>query len=77
MDPNAAWRELLAAVDSGDGDRLLETATALAGWLDQRGFPPDTTGGVVNHSDWNRRIARFACDVAIDMASRPLPHTQE
>ena len=77
MDPNAAWRELLAAVESGDSDRLLETAAALAGWLDQWGFPPDTTGGVVKHSDWSRRIARFACDVAIVMASRRLPHPQE
>ena len=77
MDPNAAWRELLAAVESGDGDRLLDTATALAGWLDRRGFPPDTSSGVVTSPDWNRRIARFACDVAIDMASRRLPHTQE
>lgn len=77
MDPDAAWQGLLAAVESGDGDRLLDTATALAGWLDRRGFPPDTSGGVVTSPDWNRRIARFACEVAIDMASRQRPQTQE
>ena len=69
MDPNAAWRELLAALESGDRDRVLETAAALTGWIDRGGFPPNTTG-VVTDPEWNRRIARHACQVAIDMVSR-------
>ena len=71
MDPNAAWRELLAALESGDRARLLDAAAALAGWLDWGGFPPDTSAGAVTHPDWHRQIARHACWVAIDMASRP------
>jgi len=69
MDPDAAWSGLLAALESGDRDRVLETAAALAGWIDRGGFPPNTTG-VVTDPEWNHRIARYACEVAIDMASR-------
>jgi len=39
MDPDAAWSGLLAALESGDRDRVLETAAALAGWIDRGGFP--------------------------------------
>ena len=70
MDPNAAWRELLAALESGDRARVLDAAAALAGWLDRGGFPPDTTAGAVTNPDWHRRIAHHACRVAIEMASR-------
>lgn len=69
MDPDAAWRALLAALESGDRDRVLETAAALAGWLGRGGFPPDTTGTVTS-PEWHRRIAECACRVAIDIASR-------
>lgn len=69
MDPDAAWQGLLAALESGDRDRVLETAAALAGWLDRGGFPPSATG-IVTDPEWNRRITRHACQVAIDMASR-------
>ena len=70
MDPDAAWSGLLAALESGDRDRVLETAAALTGWIDRGGFPPDTTAGAVTNPDWHRRIARHACRVAIEMASR-------
>ncbi len=71
MDPNATWRDLLAALESGDRARLLDAAAALARWLDGGGFPPDTAAGAVTNPAWHRRIARHACRVAIDMASRP------
>jgi hypothetical protein len=70
MDPNAAWRELVAALESGDRAHLLDAASALAGWLDRGGFPPDTSSGAVTNPEWHRRIARHACRVAIEMASR-------
>lgn len=64
MDPDSAWQHLLAAVESGDRAAVLESATVLAGWLDRRGFPPDTSGGVVTDPTWNRQIAFYACQVA-------------
>jgi len=68
MDPDTAWRRLLAAIESGERAAVLESATALAGWLERGGFPPDTTGGVVTDPTWNRQIVLYACQLALSWA---------
>ena len=66
MDPQAAWRDLIAAYAEGDWHRLIDVADGLLAWLDRGGFPPDT-GTLTQEiepdrtADWNRAIARSAC----------------
>lgn len=44
MDPDAALKELLDAVEAGDCDRVRELADGLRHWLSQGGYPPKTLG---------------------------------
>lgn len=40
MDPNAAWAELIQALNSGDLAGGIDIATDLRTWLNRGGFPP-------------------------------------
>jgi hypothetical protein len=44
MDPNATWRELLAAYAEGKRDDCFEACSHLIGLLAKGGFPPCLTG---------------------------------
>lgn len=48
MDPDAALKELLLAVEAGDVDRVEELAEGLLNWLQRGGFPLLT----IVHANW-------------------------
>jgi antibiotic biosynthesis monooxygenase (ABM) superfamily enzyme len=64
MDPDAALKELLEAVEVGDCDRVTELADGLKQWLAQGGFPPKTIGrwklGQVWHVAMTHAVIRHA-----------------
>lgn len=64
MDPDAALKELLEAVEAGDCDRVRELADGLKHWLSQGGFPPKTIGtwrlGKVWHVAMAHAVIRHA-----------------
>jgi len=64
MDPDAALKELLEAVEVGDRDRVTELADGLKQWLAQGGYPPKTLGrwklGQVWHVAMTHAVIRHA-----------------
>lgn len=64
MDPDAALKELLEAVEAGDTDRVRQLADGLKHWLSQGGFPPKTIGpwklGQVWHVAMTHAVIRHA-----------------
>jgi hypothetical protein len=57
MDPNAAWKEMAAAVENDDWEIADELAEGLLGWLERGGFPPSITG----QDEFDRIAAKAAC----------------
>lgn len=70
MDPQATLRDLLAAVDERDWDRVEELGEALMAWLQRRGFPPETIGPRSLGRGWHRAVAEFVCHLALSDARR-------
>lgn len=68
MDPQAAWDRLLEAYAEQDWEAVEELADGLLAWLDGQGFPPQTTPGRNLDADWNRAVARSACQLALEKA---------
>lgn len=64
MDPDAALKELLDAVQARDWDRVDELAQGLLSWMEKRGFPPSTLGPKELGRSWHRTIATFVCYAA-------------
>jgi len=64
MDPQAAWTEMLEAINHRNWDRVQELADGLLDWLRRRGFPPQTTV-IEMRRGWDRVIAEFSCRVAL------------
>ena len=64
MDPDAALRDLLDAVEAGNCDRVQELTEALNSWMAQGGYPPKTLGpwklGMVWHVAVAKAIIRLA-----------------
>lgn len=64
MDPDAALKDLLDAVEEGDSDRVAELSDALNGWIANGGFPPKTLGpwklGQIWHIAVTKAILRLA-----------------
>ncbi len=65
MDPQATWDDLLAAYSDGEWERVDELAIVLIAWLDRGGFPPRATTGSDLGPDWDKAIARAACQFAL------------
>jgi hypothetical protein len=61
MDPNAAWENLLEALESDDRPASEEAVAALLTWLDSGGFPPQTIANCTMSPRWNRAVAYAAC----------------
>ncbi len=72
MDPQATWRELIAAFIAHDWDIVLERAEALQSWLNKDGFPPETVPDHRMGRDWNRTVVLAICDYASELARRVL-----
>jgi len=68
MDPQAAWDQLLEAYAEHDWAAIEELADGLLAWLDGQGFPPQTTAGRNLGADWNRAVARSACQFVLQRA---------
>jgi hypothetical protein len=64
MDPDAALKDLLNAVQSRAWDRVEEVAEGLLSWMEKRGFPPTTLGPKELGRNWHRTIATFVCYAA-------------
>ena len=61
MDPQVTWTELLQARMERDWDRAEELAENLMGWMDKKGFPPETVGSRTIGRGWHRAVAQFVC----------------
>jgi len=66
MDPQTAWTELLDAYTECNWDRAEELATALIGWLDRDGFPPQTVQRPNLGPHFNRHVARSVSLFVLD-----------
>ena len=64
MDPDAALKDLLDAVQSHAWDRVEELAAGLLSWMEKRGFPPTTMGPKELGRNWHRAVATFVCYAA-------------
>jgi len=60
MDPQSTWEAMLEAIAVGNLDEATEKAEALLGWLDRKGFPPQTLTRVLP-VEWDRKLCRFLC----------------
>jgi len=69
MDPNAALRELLDAIDAEDADAIEEYAEALQGWVRAGGFLPET---VKDCPRLFRHFLDFSADYAYFLRNRDL-----
>ena len=67
MDPQATWDELLSAYAEGDFDRIEVLASALREWLGRGGFPPTVIGDPDLGQDFERAMAKAACDFALEV----------
>lgn len=65
MDPQATWDMLLRAWSRREWSEVFELCEALLGWLDKRGFPPETNYPNELGADWNGVIAKAACEFAL------------
>ncbi|HEV7281404.1 MAG TPA: hypothetical protein VGN57_14480 [Pirellulaceae bacterium] len=70
MDPDAAWKELIAALAANDLCEAELHAKALLGWTDRSGFPPKTLCRVLPR-EWDRLICRHLCSEVIAAATPP------
>lgn len=68
MDPQATWKQLIAAFIAHDWDLVLESADALQSWLDGNGFPPETVPDYRMGCDWNRTVVNAVCEYAGNLA---------
>lgn len=66
MAPQTAWHELLDAYAECAWDSAEELATALIGWLDRDGFPPQTVQRPNVGPNFNRHVARSVCLYVLD-----------
>lgn len=64
MDAEATLRDLLAALEDHDWDRIDELTEALLQWMERGGFPPQTLGSPKLGKQWHRTIATFICHAA-------------
>jgi antibiotic biosynthesis monooxygenase (ABM) superfamily enzyme len=64
MDSDAAMKELLDSVLSGDEDRVRELSSGLQHWLQNAGYPPKTIGPWKLGLDWHAALTRCVCDLA-------------
>jgi hypothetical protein len=74
MDPQAAWDDLLEALEQRDGDRVEELAEGLLRWLRAGGFPPRAVTGCDLGSDWDREIALTGCRFALAQVRKGMAH---
>ena len=72
MDPQATYDAMLKSLGVAEWNAAADYARDLRQWLDRGGFPPDTTQGRFNDYYWNRRIATYACKIALQIARRQL-----
>ena len=61
MDPDAAWRTLIDALEDADECAADNAVAALLTWLDSGGFPPQTIADHKMSPRWNRAVAYAAC----------------
>ena len=61
MDPDAAWRMLIDALEEADECAADDAVAALLNWLDSGGFPPQTIANHTMSPRWNRAVAYAAC----------------
>ena len=64
MDPDAALKDLLDAVNDRDWGRVEELAAGLLSWMEKRGFPPITLGPKELGRNWHCTLAQFVCYAA-------------
>ncbi len=64
MDPDAALKDLLDAVQARAWNRVDELAEGLLSWMEKRGFPPATIGPKELGRNWHRTVATFVCYAA-------------
>ena len=64
MDSNAAFRDLLDALESCDWKETIELSMTLITWMERGGDPPLTVGEAILGDDWHRTIATFLCYAA-------------
>ncbi len=69
MEPQTTWKMLLDAIEANQWRDVRNHGEDLLDWLEKGGFPPAVTG-CVNDDYWNRKLAKYACKVAIVMARR-------
>lgn len=64
MDPQAAWNEMLEAIQKRDWNRAHDCAEGLLEWMRRGGMPPQTTV-VAMRRQWNRTMAELGCLMAL------------
>ncbi len=69
MDPQAAWNEMLEAIDQRDWEQAAEPAEALLEWMRKGGVPPQTSGVTMRHQ-WNQATAEFGCLMTLHLVKK-------
>lgn len=69
MDPQIAWKDLREAYAEGNLDDMESSAGDLLEWLDQGGFPPQTSSDPPMDEHWNRVVTRAACHFVQEAAA--------
>ncbi len=64
MDPDAALKELLLAVEDGDVDRVEELADGLNHWVARGGFPPRIAGSEQLGPIWHIAVMKAVIKLA-------------
>ena len=68
LDPQIAWKDLREAYAEGNLDDMESSAGDLLQWLDEGGFPPQTSSELPMDEHWNRMIARAGCHFVLQAA---------
>lgn len=72
MDPQETWHRLLDAWVNRQWDEVHELSEALLAWLDHGGFPPEIQYPREMGAEFNRSIARAACEYVGNRAATVL-----
>lgn len=68
MDPEVTWNEMLDAIEEGDLFDAELCADSLLGWIERRGFAPQTLKRPIP-DEWNRLICDYVCREVLRAAS--------
>lgn len=72
MDPEATYRELLAAISECDEEAAVHHAGHLAGWLRRGGFPPVVDSRLAGFPRLQRVLAESLCRALLEQTSLSL-----